>query len=232
MLHHSLLFLLFSFVWGLDALKTFLPQDKLLKSLKFYGVDADLSQILIDKAEQSIREWDLCASCFLTPPQQKAVTESFKDIVDLSFVFHGGYPSAENRRVLFRRSTGDVEESYEQMIPGESSNDSESSSDGVNLDEVVALINVEGNFLFEKITFADVRSALTQTLGSDQGQIGDVILNGDRGAQVVSSSSSSTVLTLPMPKYDLFNPSSTTSHPPSCCTLLYSTVGVNDARTL
>ena len=185
-MHSLLLFLLLLtfFVWGLDGLKTFLPQDKLLKSLKFYGVDTDLSQTLIDKAEQSIREWDLCTSpCFLTPPQQKAVTESFKDIVDLSFVFHGGYPQAENRRVLFRRSTADVDEAY--VVPGEPS-ESETTVDGLNMDDVVALINVEGNFLFEKITFADVRSALIQTLGSDKGQIGDVILNGDRGAQVMT----------------------------------------------
>ena len=132
---------------------------------------------------------------------------------------------------MFRRSTADVEDTYD-AVPGESS-EKESSTEGLNLDDVVALINVEGNFLFEKITFADVRSALTQTLGSDKGQIGDVILNGDRGAQVDYP------LSLPsLPSNS--NPCSGMTHSPrnlsssmNILSALYPiAAGVDDARAL
>lgn len=165
-------------VYGV-ALKLALPQDKILKSLKFFGVDQDLSQQLIDKAEQSIREWDKCATCFLNQPQQKAVTESFKDIVDLKFSFQGGYMQAENRRVIFERSTGDEE--YATLAE----DNEDGGVVGVNMDDIVAMVNIEGNFLFEKAAFTDFKSALTQCLGQDKGQVGDIILNGDRGAQVL-----------------------------------------------
>jgi photosystem II S4 domain protein len=155
-----------------------LPHDKLIKSLQYFKVDKDLSQQLVEHAENSIRSWSMEATPFLTQPQQKAVSESFKDIVDLKFTFFGGYPQAEQRRAVFQRSEG---ESYEA--------DTESSKDesviDLAADDFVALLNIEGNFLFEKATHDDFRNAVIQVLGSDKGQVGDVIVTGDRGAQVL-----------------------------------------------
>jgi hypothetical protein len=39
------------------------------------------------------------------------------------------------------------------------------------LDSLIALVKIEGNFLFDKATAAEFRSALINILGSDKGQV-------------------------------------------------------------
>jgi RNA-binding protein YlmH len=168
------------------ALKATLPQDKILKSLSFFGVDKDLGQTLIDTAEVSVQTFTPSTSCFLSPAQQKAVTEAFKDVVDLKFHFYGGYPQAERRRALFRRRSA-VE--VDAVVDGEAGGEGAADAlEGVNVDDLVALVNVEGNFLFEKATFDDFRGAVLQALppaSRGDAAVGDVVLDGERGAQVL-----------------------------------------------
>ena len=86
------------------------------------------------------------------------------------------------RRAIFQRSEG---ESYDlDSSEGVGSNSGESNP-GLIVDNFVGLLNIEGNFVFEKATHDDFKSAVIQTLGSDKGQVGDIIVTGERGAEVV-----------------------------------------------
>lgn len=71
--------------------KASLPQDKIMKSLTYYKLDKALSQDLIDSAETAIRSWSSQPSVFLSQPEQKAVSEAFKDLIGLKIDFAGGF---------------------------------------------------------------------------------------------------------------------------------------------
>jgi len=149
-----------------------------MKSLTYYKLDKALSQDLIDSAETALRSWSSQPSVFLSQPEQKAVSEAFKDLMGLKVNFAGGFQGAENCRAIFQRAPEEQEyyEGYEaEPIPAEN----------FNIDEFIAVLSIEGNFIFEKATYADFKTALITTLGGDKGQIGDIVLTGDRGAQVL-----------------------------------------------
>lgn len=44
-------------------------------------------------------------------------------------------------------------------------------TENFNIDEFIAVLSIEGNFIFEKATYADFKSALITTLGGDKGQV-------------------------------------------------------------
>lgn len=140
-----------------------LPQDKILKSLTYYKLDKALSQNLIDLAEAALRSWSSQPSVFLTQPEQKAVSEAFKDLVGLQVNFAGGFPGAEKCRAIFERQSD--EESY-------GSDDTVQAAGNIyDIDEYMAAVEIVGNFLFEKATYDDFKSALINSLGGDKGQV-------------------------------------------------------------
>jgi hypothetical protein len=143
--------------------RSVLPQDKILKSLTYYKLDKALSQDLIDLAETAVQSWSNQPSVFLSQPEQKAVTEAFKDLIGLKVDFAGGFPGAENCRAIFQRSE-DIAIDYSEQ--------EDSSADlSFNVDEYIAVLNIEGNFIFEKATSDDFKSAMSNTLGGDKGEV-------------------------------------------------------------
>ena len=72
-----------------------LPQDKIFKSLNYHKIDKGLSQQIMDTAELAIQNWSCEASQFLSQPEQKAISDTFNDVVGVKFRFVGGYPQAE-----------------------------------------------------------------------------------------------------------------------------------------
>ena len=145
--------------------RSLLPQDKIMKTLTYYKLDKALSQDLIDSAETALRSWSSEPSVFLSQPEQKAVSEAFRDLIGLDVDFAGGFNGAENCRAIFQRAP-DVQEEYYGSEELASATEKD-----FNIDEFVAVVNIEGNFLFEKATYSDFKSALTNTLGSDKGQV-------------------------------------------------------------
>ena len=141
-----------------------LPQDKILKTLTYYKLDKALSQDLIDSAESALKSWSNQPSVFLSQPEQKAVSEAFKDLIGLDFDFAGGFQGAENCRAIFQRAAEVQEEYY-------GSEDEPAVVKNFNVDEFIAVLNIEGNFLYEKATYADFKSALINSLGGDKGQV-------------------------------------------------------------
>lgn len=144
--------------------RSVLPQDKILKSLTYYKLDKALSQDLIDLAETAVQSWSNQPSVFLSQPEQKAVTEAFKDLIGLRVDFAGGFPGAENCRAIFQRSE-------ETTVDSDSEKQDSSSGQTFNVDEFIAVLNIEGNFIFEKATYDDFKSAMSNTLGGDKGEV-------------------------------------------------------------
>jgi hypothetical protein len=89
--------------------KSNLPQDKIMKSLTYYKLDKALSQDLIDSAETALRSWSNQPSVFLSQPEQKAVSEAFKDLIGLKVSFAGGFQGAENCRAIFQKASEEQE---------------------------------------------------------------------------------------------------------------------------
>lgn len=97
--------------------KSTLPQgDKILKSLQYNKLDKVLSQDLLTVAEKAIKSWSSQPSIFLSQPAQKAVADSFKDVVGLKLDFAGGFDSAENCRAIFQKAAEEREDYYEGNI--------------------------------------------------------------------------------------------------------------------
>ena len=144
--------------------RSVLPQDKILKSLTYYKLDKALSQDLIDCAETALKSWSDQPSVFLSQPEQKAVSEAFKDLIGLNVEFAGGFQGAENCRAIFQKAA-ETQEYYE----GEEK--AAVTKPNFNVDEFIAVLNIEGNFLFEKATYGDFKSALINSLGGDKGQV-------------------------------------------------------------
>ena len=153
--------LAFSTTTVIVGLRTSLPQDKLLKGFNFFKFDSALSQELIDTAENAIREWTVTSHpCFFNQPEQKAIKTVFKDVIGIKCSFIGGYPQSESKLVMFERENENMD------LDNENENDeSNPLSENISLDDYIALINIEGNFLFEKATIDDFRSAVENSLG-------------------------------------------------------------------
>jgi photosystem II S4 domain protein len=135
-----------------------LPREELLKGSEDR---ASLSRV-IDKAEQAIRTWEVVATDFLSPPEQFEAEQAFKRLTEVETLLWGGYPQAERKRLAIARS--------------------ELPLDASQVD--VTALDVAGNFLFDPATHRDFLGATLGT-GIVREKVGDIIVLGDRGAQMV-----------------------------------------------
>lgn len=117
---------------------------------------------VLDKAEEALKTWEFAVTDFLSPPVLIEVQEVFKKLTEIQFLWWGGYPQAERNRVgIFREEIS----SENSQIP------------------LVAL-DIAGNFLFDPATHRDFLGAILGT-GIVREKIGDIIVLGERGAQVI-----------------------------------------------
>ncbi|MBE7382618.1 MAG: photosystem II S4 domain protein [Leptolyngbya sp. SIO1E4] len=135
-----------------------LPKDDLLKSVENR---AALTRVL-DQAEQAIRTWEVIFTDFLSPPELMEAQGLFQRLTEVHFVAGGGYPQAERQRGAIARTDLPLEPS----------------------DISLTLLDVAGNFLFDTATHRDFLGALLGT-GIVREKVGDVIVLGERGAQVI-----------------------------------------------
>ncbi len=117
---------------------------------------------VLDKIEQAIKNWELVTTDFLSPPELIEINEIFKNLTEIKFITWGGYPQAERNILAIHR-----EEIYNEKteIP------------------LVAL-DIAGNFLFDSATHRDFLGAILGT-GIVRDKVGDIIVLGERGAQVI-----------------------------------------------
>jgi len=135
-----------------------LPKEELLK-----GVDNQASAArVLDQAEQALKTWEVVLSDFLAPPELAEVQQVLARLTEIHLLTSGGYPQAERQRVAIARAELPL------------------SPDSIQ----VAALAIAGNFLFDPASHRDFLGATLGT-GIVRDKIGDIIVLGERGAQVI-----------------------------------------------
>ncbi len=119
---------------------------------------------LIALAEQALRDWQPHWSGFLSAVAREEAMERLGSLSELHLQAEGGRPRAERCRLLLLRR---------DLAAGSTPPTAP-----------LAGLDVSGNFLFDPAEPADVRAALLAA-GALDGELGDLWMRGDRGAQVV-----------------------------------------------
>ena len=146
--------------------------------------------------ERNSKRDELCASssrilvvygAFLNPIESTALVSLFRNVADVRAVAYGGYKDAERRMVAFMRR--DMEDTAGLNDPGlEDASESNEQLLRNLFGPFQTLLNVSGNFLFDAASHRDFLGATLQT-GIERDVVGDIIVLGDRGAQMVVSES-------------------------------------------
>ncbi|HBE18430.1 MAG TPA: photosystem II S4 domain protein [Cyanobacteria bacterium UBA11367] len=135
-----------------------LPREELLKGVE----NRDIIARVIDQAEQAIKTWEVVFTDFLSPPVIVEIQRQFKRLTEVQLLAWGGYPQAERQRIAIARSELPLEESQFEL----------------------AALDIEGNFLFDSASHRDFLGAMLGT-GLVREKTGDIIVLGERGAQVI-----------------------------------------------
>ena len=126
---------------------------------------------LIDLAETVLRTWEPCWTPFLAQDLREEAEALLASLSELRLRSEGGHPAAERRRLWLERSETAL---------------AEDSGDGAAEGSAAGLMGLEiaGNFLFDPAAPEEFRAALLGA-GAPGGEVGDLWLRGDRGAQAV-----------------------------------------------
>lgn len=135
-----------------------LPREELLKKVE----NKEEIARIIDQAEKAIKTWELVVSDFLSPPVLVEIKQIFSQLTEVKIISWGGYLQAERQRVGIHREEVFADES---KIP-------------------LAALDIAGNFLFDTATHRDFLGSILGT-GIVREKIGDIIVLGERGAQVI-----------------------------------------------
>ncbi|NMG10116.1 photosystem II S4 domain protein [Brasilonema sp. UFV-L1] len=135
-----------------------LPREELLKGVE----NRDTIARVIDQAELAIKTWEVVLTDFLSPPELAEIQQVFSRLTEVQLVVSGGYPQAERRRVAIARSEIPLDQSQVALVA----------------------LDIAGNFLFDTATHRDFLGAMLGT-GIVREKTGDIIVLGERGAQVI-----------------------------------------------
>ena len=138
-----------------------LPREELLNGC----TDPQDFTALLDLADTVLRTWQPLWSPFLSAPQREEAMERLGRLTELSLRSEGGRSGAERQRLWIGRSDDGEDANPQGNAP-------------------LMGLDVEGNFLFDPVEPDDIRSALL-ALGLADGEIGDIWIRGDRGAQAL-----------------------------------------------
>lgn len=135
-----------------------LPREDLLKRVEH---QAEITKV-IDKADRAIKNWEVVVTDFLSPPVLAEVQLILQNLTEINTLPWGGYPQAERQRVALSRPDLPLDESQVEL----------------------AVLDIAGNFLFDPASHRDFLGALLGT-GIVRDKVGDIIVLGERGAQVI-----------------------------------------------
>lgn len=144
-----------------------LPREELLKGCR----QPEELTGLIELAEEALRTWEPVWSGFVPADLREEAELRLGQLSELKLSSAGGWPQAERRCLLLQRAelTGDAGD--------------QTASDETSATPLTGLV-VSGNFLFDPAEPEDVRQGLLAA-GAAPGDLGDIWMRGDRGAQVV-----------------------------------------------
>jgi len=140
----------------------YLPKEKILSNTPF---PRELEALLYH-AEKAISKRKPIWSPFVSAQLIEEIKNRFNNLNDITLQFEGGFTGAERKRICFLRSD-------EEIIFTPS-------------DIPIKGIYLKGNFLFDRAKQNDFRDLLNE-LDVEPGEIGDIWLIRDRGAQAICS---------------------------------------------
>ena len=161
-----------------------LPRDSLLQASRHPQELAGL----IDLAEQALRTWEPLWSDFLAAEVLEEAEARLGELAELALESAGGWPQAERRRLCLQRrelaSPGDG--APWEGTPGDRTSGEGAPGPSAVADAQAPLMGlaIAGNFLFDPAEAKDMAQALVAQ-GAAPGAIGDIWIQGDRGAQLV-----------------------------------------------
>ena len=135
-----------------------LPREELLKGVE----NREEIARIIDKAEQALKTWEVALTDFLSPPVLAEVQKIFARLTEVHYSAWGGYPQAERQRVGISREEVPIDPSQIEVIA----------------------LDIAGNFLFDSANHRDFLGAILG-VGIVREKVGDIIVLGERGAQVI-----------------------------------------------
>ncbi len=139
-----------------------LPKEKIL----FKSPYRDELETLLEYAEKALNHRKEVWSPFVSAPLIEEVKNKFNNLSDINFLFEGGFPRAERKRICFLRSEEEI--------------------NGSSIDIPLKGIYIKGNFLFDRAKQNDFRNVL-HALYAQSDEVGDIWLIRDRGAQAICS---------------------------------------------
>ena len=135
---------------------------------------------LIDQAEQALRTWQPVWTGFVAADLREEADRRLGSLSELTLNSAGGWPQAERRRLLLQRA----ELAADPQSPGEAG-PAEAAANAAEAAPLMGLV-VSGNFLFDPAEPGDVRDGLLAA-GAEPGELGDIWMRGDRGAQLITT---------------------------------------------
>ncbi len=130
-------------------------------------------EILLTQAENVLSTWQPLWSPFLPALLREEAIKAFGCINELHCFSDGGYPEAERQRLRLMRSNEE---------------------DPIDRDKApVRGVRIEGNFLFDKPSSSEIRTALEQ-IGADSDELGDIWTINDRGAQAICTPEAAVII--------------------------------------
>ncbi|XP_027342341.1 uncharacterized protein LOC113855078 isoform X2 [Abrus precatorius] len=134
--------------------------DVLLKGVGERSVTKEVKHIL-EMARRASLKRDVLHTDFLTPPVLKESMQVLEKLADVKAIAQGGYPQAERCRV----SVGHPEELTSDP-------------------DIISALSITGNFQFEPCSHGDFLGSILGT-GIAREKLGDIILQGEQGAQIL-----------------------------------------------
>ena len=140
-----------------------LPRDKLLKQAQYEGMEKETAAKLLDGAASALRDWSTFKTGFLPPPDVAVMHKLLDPLLDVDISSWGGHDQAERQRLFISRHGGRGSFAFE---------------------EEVEALEIGGQFLFDMANHRDFLGSILGT-GITRGGIGDILVQGERGAQVL-----------------------------------------------
>ncbi|KAJ4797405.1 RNA-binding S4 domain-containing protein [Rhynchospora pubera] len=122
---------------------------------------AETVKNILEKARRASSRREVLHSGFVTPPVVKETMLAIEKLTDVKAIAQGGYPQAERCRI----SVGH---------PGSMITDP----------DVIAALSISGNFKFEPCSHGDFLGAILG-VGIKRDAVGDILMQGEKGAQVL-----------------------------------------------
>lgn len=154
-----------------------LPREDLLQGSR----RPEALAALIDQAEQALRTWEPVWTGFVAADLREEAEQRLGVLSELQLDSAGGWPQAERRRLLLQRAElAATAASAQTTAPAQSA-----AGGGGDAAPLMGLV-VSGNFLFDPAEPGDVRAGLLAA-GAGEGELGDIWMRGDRGAQLITT---------------------------------------------